>query len=61
MKRSKRERLEAAGWRVGTAVEFLGLTVAASAFVEVKLALADEVHRRRKPRRDQGLLQGRNR
>jgi len=38
MKRSKRERLESAGWRVGTAAEFLGLTAEESAFVEMKLA-----------------------
>ena len=51
MKRSKRERLESAGWRVGTAAEFLGLTAEESAFVEMKLALADGVRRRRKAKR----------
>lgn len=51
MKRSKRERLEAAGWRVGTAAEFLGLTAEESAFVEMKLALADGVRRRRQAKR----------
>jgi ribosome-binding protein aMBF1 (putative translation factor) len=51
MKRSKRERLEAAGWRVGTAAEFLGLSEEESAFVEMKLALADGVRRRRQAKR----------
>jgi ribosome-binding protein aMBF1 (putative translation factor) len=51
MKRSKRERLEAAGWRVGTAAEFLGLTKEEEAFVEMKLALADGVRRRRQAKR----------
>jgi hypothetical protein len=51
MKRGKRERLKAAGWRVGTAAEFLRLTAEESAFVELKLALADAVARRRKAKR----------
>jgi DNA-binding XRE family transcriptional regulator len=51
MKRSKRERLEAAGWQVGTASDFLGLTKEEAAFVEMKLALADGVRRRRQARR----------
>ena len=51
MKRSKRARLEAAGWRVGTAAEFLGLSPEESAFVEMKLALADGVRRRRQAKR----------
>lgn len=55
MRKSKRERLEAAGWRVGTAAEFLGLTKEEAAFVDMKLALADGVRRRRQTRR---LTQG---
>ena len=51
MKKSKRERLEAAGWRVGSASDFLGLTKEEAAFVEMKLALADSVRRRRQARR----------
>jgi len=51
MKRSKRERLESAGWRVGIAAEFLGLSPEESAFVEMKLALADGVRRRRQAKR----------
>jgi len=51
MKRSKKDRLEAAGWRVGTAEEFLGLSEEEAAFVEMKLSLAASVRRRRRARR----------
>jgi hypothetical protein len=40
MKTSKRARLEAHGWRVGSAADFLGLTAEEAAFVETKLALS---------------------
>jgi predicted XRE-type DNA-binding protein len=39
--KTKRTRLEAAGWRVGDASDFLELTAEETAFVELKLALAD--------------------
>ena len=47
MKRAKRVRLEARGWRVGTAQDFLGLSDEEAAFVELKLALARGVRARR--------------
>ena len=40
MNSAKRARLEAAGWKVGSAAEFLGLNKQEAAFVEMKLALA---------------------
>jgi DNA-binding XRE family transcriptional regulator len=40
MKKRKRERLEAAGWKVGSAEEFLGLTDEEAAMIELKLELA---------------------
>jgi DNA-binding XRE family transcriptional regulator len=40
MDRTKREVLEAAGWKVGTAEEFLDLTAAEAALIEMKLALS---------------------
>lgn len=40
MQATKRKRLEAAGWRVGTARELLGLSPEEAAFIELKLALA---------------------
>ena len=43
MKSEKKKRLETAGWRVGTAREFLGLTAEETALVELKLDLAGAV------------------
>ncbi len=40
MKLEKRQRLEAAGWSIGTAVDFLELSKEEAAFVELKLALS---------------------
>jgi DNA-binding XRE family transcriptional regulator len=40
MDQTKREVLEAAGWKVGTAEEFLDLTAAEAALIEMKLALS---------------------
>lgn len=37
MKAAKRKKLEAAGWKVGCAREFLGLSDEEAAFVELKL------------------------
>jgi ribosome-binding protein aMBF1 (putative translation factor) len=51
MRKSKQKRLEAAGWRVGTAADFLGLSEEEEAFVEMKLSLAAGVRRRRKAKR----------
>jgi hypothetical protein len=51
MKRSKRERLADSGWRVGTAADFLGLSPAEAAFVELKLALSDWLREQRRARR----------
>ena len=47
MKDTKRARLEAHGWRVGSVAEFLELTPAEAAFVETKLALSKCVRDRR--------------
>ncbi len=51
MKNEKRKKLEGAGWRVGTAEDFLELSKEEAAFVEMKLALADSVRRRRQARK----------
>ena len=51
MKSTKRKRLEDAGWRVGSADDFLELSKEEAAFVEMKLALADSVRRRRQARK----------
>jgi len=47
MKQTKRARLEAHGWRVGSAQEFLGLSAAEAALVETKLRLSRAVRERR--------------
>src|SRR5688572_26039298 len=51
MRREKRKRLEAAGWKVGSVQQFLGLSPAEAALVEIRLALARGVHDRRQRRR----------
>ena len=47
MKKCKREKLEAAGWAVGSAQEFLGLSDADAALIELKLALSRSLRDRR--------------
>lgn len=39
MDKEKRERLEKAGWRVGSVQEFLGLSDAEAAFIDIKFNL----------------------
>ncbi len=41
MDKNKKQRLGAAGWRIGDAAEFLELSAEEAAFVELKLALAN--------------------
>lgn len=48
MNTAKRKRLEKAGWKVGTAQEFLNLSPEEAAYVEVKLNLARVLSNRRK-------------
>ncbi|HEU0054492.1 MAG TPA: helix-turn-helix transcriptional regulator [Longimicrobium sp.] len=43
----KRERLEAAGWKVGSTQEFLGLSDEEAAYVEMKMRLGEALRRRR--------------
>ena len=54
MKASKRKRLQSAGWRTGSAAEFLDLNESEAALVEVKLALVSAV---RAARRKRGMSQ----
>jgi len=51
MEKAKKARLEAAGWRVGSATEFLGLSEAEAAVIEVKLSLSQSLRQRRTKRR----------
>lgn len=47
MKNTKRTKLEAAGWTVGSVKEFLGLSDAEAALLEMKLALSCSLRDRR--------------
>jgi hypothetical protein len=50
MKKSKREKLKAAGWAVGSVQEFLGLSDADAALIEMKLSLSRSLRDRRQRR-----------
>jgi hypothetical protein len=54
MDKAKRQKLERAGWSTGSPAEFLGLSDDEAAFVELKLALSEELRARRE---SQGLTQ----
>ena len=54
MDTTKRKKLEAAGWTVGSADDFLELTPEESAFVELRLSLSSGLRERRTR---QGLTQ----
>jgi len=47
MNTAKRKRLEAKGWKVGTAEEFLNLSPEESAYIELKLTLSKIVQETR--------------
>ena len=47
MRRAKKNRLEKKGWKVGSADEFLDLSPAESAYIEMKLRLSEALRRRR--------------
>ena len=55
MKPAKRQRLERAGWAVGSTTDFLQLTPDETALVEMKLALSESL---RHWRTRKGLTQG---
>ena len=50
MDKAKRKRLEARGWRVGTASDFLGLSAEEPALVEMKVRLSQALRARREAR-----------
>src|SRR5437773_11806205 len=53
MKAQKRKRLEKAGWKLGSAKEFLGLTAEEEAVVDLKLVLARAVRKERSKRSEE--------
>ena len=54
LRKQKRKRLAAKGWKVGSIKEFLGLSDEESAYIEVKIRLAAGLRRRRQ---EKGLSQ----
>jgi predicted XRE-type DNA-binding protein len=62
MDKRKKKKLESAGWKVGGASDFLGLSDEEAAVIELKLALADAVSeegaRRRMTQEQLGRLLG---
>jgi predicted XRE-type DNA-binding protein len=48
MDKNKKTRLEAQGWKVGSAEEFLGLNPEETAYIELRLKLGDAVREFRK-------------
>ena len=55
MDKHRRERLQKAGWAVGSVADFLNLTPEEEALIEMKLALSHDLEHRRKLL---GLTQG---
>jgi hypothetical protein len=51
MRDEKKKRIEAHGWRIGTAGDFLELSPEEEAYIELRLRLADGLKRRRLRRR----------
>src|SRR5438132_10407197 len=50
MKKFKQEKLKAAGWALGSVQEFLGLSDADAALIEMKLSLSRSLRERRQRR-----------
>lgn len=51
MRDQKKARLEASGWKVGTATDFLELSPEEEAYIEIRLRLAEGLKRRRARRK----------
>lgn len=47
MRNDKKKRLEAKGWKIGSAKEFLGLSAEEEAYIEIKLRLAESLREQR--------------
>ena len=47
MPNTKKKRIEAKGWKVGTAKEFLGLSSEEEAYIEIKFKLAERLRNQR--------------
>lgn len=51
MKKSKKDKLQKAGWKVGNAADFLDLSDQEAALIDLKLALARDLKQRRQSRK----------
>ncbi len=51
MKPDKRRKLEKAGWKIGSADEFLGLSAEESEYIDLKLALSASLKKTRMKKR----------
>ena len=51
MDKRKRSRLEAKGWEVGDAADFLGLTKEEEEYIEMKLLLSESLRKRREQKK----------
>ena len=51
MLESKKRRITAKGWKIGTAKEFLGLSASEEAYIELRLRLSEGLKSRRNLRR----------
>ena len=51
MRETKKKRLEKKGWKVGDAADFLELSPEESAYIDMKLRLAESLRDRRRSRR----------
>ena len=47
MRKEKKKRLQSKGWKIGSAKEFLALSEEESAYIELKIRLAEAVRQRR--------------
>ncbi len=48
MRKDKKKRLEAKGWKIGNAQDFLDLSEEGSAYIELKIRLAEGLRQRRR-------------
>lgn len=48
MQQAKRKKLEARGWKIGTATDFLGLSPEEETFIEMKISLSQRLKEMRK-------------
>lgn len=51
MEKTKKNRLEGRGWRIGSPAEFLDLTPEENRYIELKIALGEYLKKRRRSRR----------